>query len=175
MNILIRILFGILGGIVATGPMTVAMILLHEKLPGHKRHPLPPKEITDKAIRKVGLGHKLSREAKAGLTLLNHFAYGGATGAIYAIATHNLKGCSMIKGPIFGLLVWGLSYLGLLPALNVLKSATRHSLERNALMIAVHLVWGVVLSVFVDLMQRESERGEGALLGSSPWPHRDVS
>jgi len=42
-------------------------------------------------------------------------------------------------------MVWGGSYLGLLPSLGILRPATDHPAQRNALMIAAHLVWGATL------------------------------
>ena len=38
--------------------------------------------------------------------------------------------------------MWLASYMGWIPALAVLKPATRHPLRRDALMIGVHFVWG---------------------------------
>ena len=50
------------------------------------------------------------------------------------------------KGIAFGLGVWTASYLGLLPALGILKPATQHPLRRNLLMIGAHVVWGASLA-----------------------------
>ncbi len=44
------------------------------------------------------------------------------------------------------MVVWGVSYLGLLPGLGILSSAKDHPARRSALMIAAHLVWGWVLA-----------------------------
>jgi uncharacterized membrane protein YagU involved in acid resistance len=45
-------------------------------------------------------------------------------------------------GAAAGLAVWLASYMGWIPAVHILEPATRHPARRNALMIAVHLVWG---------------------------------
>ena len=45
-------------------------------------------------------------------------------------------------GAAAGAAIWLASYMGWVPALNLLKPATEHPARRNALMIAVHLVWG---------------------------------
>jgi uncharacterized membrane protein YagU involved in acid resistance len=56
----------------------------------------------------------------------------------------------------FALLVWLVSYLGWIPAANILPPATDQPKRRNALMIAAHVVWGVSLgSVFALLTDRE--------------------
>ena len=77
------------------------------------------------------------------------------------------------KGPIFGALVWLVSYMGLLPALGVLNPATTHPHSRNALMFVVHLVWGLFVGVFVETLLSEKKRVFGAILTPSPVPQRD--
>jgi putative membrane protein len=54
------------------------------------------------------------------------------------------------EGVLFGLAVWGGSYLGLLPGTGLYRSAKDEAPERNALMIAAHIIWGASLGVLVD-------------------------
>jgi hypothetical protein len=51
--------------------------------------------------------------------------------------------------------VWAGSYLGLLPMTGLLHSATRERAERNALMIAAHVVWGGVLGALAEHANRD--------------------
>ena len=46
MKMLLRLLVGALGGMSATGPMTIAMIWLHRILPTRHRYSMPPREIS---------------------------------------------------------------------------------------------------------------------------------
>jgi hypothetical protein len=65
-------------------------------------------------------------------------------GALYgAVTPRNFSGPA--TGAAFGLGVWTASYLGLLPALGILKPATEHPARRNLLMIGAHVVWGSAL------------------------------
>ena len=128
----LRIALGFICGVVATGPMSVAMVLLHRRLPAHERYPLPPREITTKAVEQMAAPGELSSSTCSSLTSLAHFAYGGAAGALYAGSEHRLPGGAVLRGPIFGLLVWTVSYLGLLPGLRVLTPATEHPARRSA-------------------------------------------
>jgi hypothetical protein len=50
-----------------------------------------------------------------------------------------------MTGVALGLGVWTASYLGVLPALGILRPATEHPARRTALMIAAHVVWGSAL------------------------------
>jgi len=49
--------------------------------------------------------------------------------------------------------VWSTSYLVLLPALRLLRPATKAPPRRNALMIAAHLVWGGALGLVLRALR----------------------
>lgn len=166
---------GALAGVVATGPMTVVMILLHRRLPRHERYPLPPREITMKLARKAGVAGELTQETRSAATLLAHFGYGAVCGAIYATGADRVPVGAGAKGPLFGLLVWATSYLGLLPGAGILSPATKHPARRNALMIIAHLVWGAVLAVVTEVFLEETKSTAAAPLAGSILPHRDVN
>jgi uncharacterized membrane protein YagU involved in acid resistance len=173
MKILLRVLVGALGGLSATGPVTIAMILLHRRLPIRHRYSLPPREITVHLAEKAGVHRKLGPEARAALTLINHFGYGAMAATTYSLAERQIPTGVLVKGPLFGALVWLVSYFGLLPAVGILDPATKHPLSRNVLMLAVHLVWGLVVGVFVETLLSEKRSVFGALVASSPLRQED--
>ncbi len=174
MDALNRILLGAIGGIVATGPMTVVMILLHRRLPPQERYSLPPREITMKIASKAGVAGELTGSVRTAATLLSHFSYGAAAGALYTGAL-DAREAPLGKGLLFGLFVWAVSYLGLLPAAGILSPATDHPGRRNALMIAAHLMWGVTLGAFVKLLAEEQETLAPTPFSSGARPHQDVA
>lgn len=143
MNGLIK---GAIAGLFATVPMTIAMKVLHEQLPHEERYPLPPRLIVENAAEAADVEHELGEDEEYKLTVLAHFAYGAATGAIYsgALSAMDAKP-GAANGVAYGLGVWTLSYLGLLPAVGLLEPATEHPARRNAVMIAAHVVWGASL------------------------------
>ncbi len=110
-------LAGALAGTIATLPMTASMVLMHRELPFWERYPLPPRQITSRLAAAAGVRDDLDERQKVGATLLGHFAYGAAAGAIYAPLALPLPW--PLQGRAFGLLVWTVSYLGWLPALGV--------------------------------------------------------
>ena len=146
---------GGVAGLAATVPMTLAMTAMHRRLPARQRYPLPPRQITMNAARKAGVDVRedLDEEERTGLTLLAHFGYGTAVGALYGPLAPKHLGASVAGGVGWGLAVWAGSYLGLLPALNLLPPATRHPPRRNALMIASHVVWGAATGALVGLLR----------------------
>jgi hypothetical protein len=173
MTILLRSLVGALGGISATGPMTIAMVWLHRCLPAAHRYSLPPREITVHLAKAIRVHRQLGPDARAMLTLINHFGYGAMVATLYALAESRVGVGVLVKGPIFGAIVWLISYLGFLPAVGILEPATKHPPSRNALMLVVHLIWGLQVGIFVDTLLSEKKSVFGALLTSSPLRQRD--
>lgn len=129
-----RLLYGAIAGFVATAAMTAAMTSLHRRLPKEQRYPLPPKEITQQTLPAP------SDQNVRDTAMAAHFAYGAATGALVGMLSPRPGNAT---GAAAGLVVWAGSYLGWVPAFSILKPATEHPMRRNALMISVHLVWGV--------------------------------
>jgi hypothetical protein len=145
-----RILLGALAGLAATGPMTLAMKLMHEQLPREERYPLPPRQVTEGLAEKAGVDEHLGEEGRKAATWASHFAYGAACGALYGAVTGERVKNPVLAGVGFGLAVWAGSYLGWLPAADVLSPATEHPPRRNALMIAAHVVWGATAGVVLE-------------------------
>lgn len=151
-----KLLTGALAGSIATAPMTLAMELMHRWLPRSERYPLPPSEITTKLTREAGVAQHLDQEQHVALTLVNHFGYGAAVGSLYGLLPSKPRAPlpAALWGIGYGLVVWAVSYLGLLPALGILRPATEHPERRNLLMIAAHVVWGSVTGLLVARMQQ---------------------
>lgn len=170
---LLRLVLGGICGIAATGPMSVVMVLLHRRLPSHERYPLPPREITTKALEQIAEPEEINPAVRSGLTWLAHFAYGGAAGVLYAGTRRQIPGSAGVRGMIFGLIVWSVSYLGLLPGLRVLTPATEHPVRRSALMIAAHFVWGWFLATMFEVIFRDIWRDDTAFHASERG-HRDT-
>lgn len=79
-----KLVIGAIAGLAATAPMTLAMKAMHRNLPPQDRHPLPPREVTMNIAEKVGLKEHLNEPQRRELTIVSHFAYGAAAGAVYA-------------------------------------------------------------------------------------------
>jgi hypothetical protein len=138
--------------------MTAAMRRLHRRLPEKERYPLTPREIVDAGS--VQMDMPLSNETAKDVTALTHFAYGAAMGALIAAVNPDP---GRRGGPLAGSAVWLASYMGWIPAVGTLEPATRHPARRNALMIAVHLVWGAATAAAMRELRlaRESIFAEG--------------
>jgi uncharacterized membrane protein YagU involved in acid resistance len=145
-----KIVAGTLAGLTATAPMTASMIAMHKALPAHERYPLPPRKVTMRFAKKAGVKKHLAEPEKRAATLAAHFGYGAAMGGIFALLAPRTPGHPVPKGIAWGLIVWATSYLGLLPATGLHEPATRHSRERNLLMILAHVIWGGSLGLLLS-------------------------
>jgi uncharacterized membrane protein YagU involved in acid resistance len=161
-----ELLLGALAGLVGTAAMTAAMRALHRRLPARERYPLPPREIIQEVLPKPA-ERRIAEDQRQSLTMAAHFAYGAATGAVYAVARPSE---SAGVGALYGVLVWGASYLGWIPGLRILEPATRHPRRRNGLMIASHLVWGAAMAATLRELRRAKVEifAADAARGSAP-------
>lgn len=139
---------GALAGTIATLPMTIFMRSAWKWLPEREKFALPPRLITRKVIRPA---RDLSERQQTALTMLLHFAFGGAAGLIYGLVEEKIPAHHTVKGPLAGMVVWTGSYLGWIPALGILPSATEHPWRRNVLMIVAHLIWGMTLGALSEI------------------------
>jgi hypothetical protein len=167
-----HVLVGAAGGFVGTIPMTILMKVAERRLPPHEQYALPPKRIATHLADAAGIeddpaGLKELHPHWDAKTYAGHFAYGTTTGAAFG-AMWSLSpsppsvATGIGTGIAFGLGVWAASYLGWLPAVGLHPPATREPAERNALMIAAHVVWGGTLGFIVG--RALSDNG-GALSG----------
>lgn len=152
------ILLGALAGLAATGPMSLAMKLMHERLPAHEQYPLPPRAVAMELAERAGVGEELDEGERQAATWASHFGYGATCGAVYGALAANRRVPPLAAGVGFGLAVWAGSYLGWLPAAGILSPATKHPPRRNALMIAAHVVWGATTGLVVANLSEKGGR-----------------
>lgn len=140
-----KLLKGAIAGFVATAPMSISMLIGWRLLPREEKYHLPPRLITEEISERAGIEDRLGENELVGLTIFSHFGYGAFFGALYALFEHQLRLHASLKGALSGVALWVGSYLGWLPAMDILSPATRHPWRRNLLMIVAHVVWGVTL------------------------------
>jgi len=154
-----RIVTGALAGLLATVPMSAAMLLMYRLLPGEERYPLPPHQITVEMAERADQEQLVDEPAEAAVaTGAAHFGYGAAVGSLYALTAARMPLLPVAKGAAFGLFVWAGSYLGWLPAVDLLPPATEHPPRRTLLMILAHLVYGASLGVLVARLGGDASR-----------------
>lgn len=154
--IISRLLVGAIAGAAATVAMTAAMNCLHKRLPEEERYPLPPREITERILPQL-----TGDEAIKDIATAAHHGYGAVAGALIAAATPRI---GLAGGAVAGVGIWAASYFGWVPVASILRPAHRHPARRNALMMAAHVVWGIVTAASI----RELDAARSATLRAGP-------
>jgi uncharacterized membrane protein YagU involved in acid resistance len=147
---------GAISGFVATVPMTLAMIGINKLMSWPDRQRLEPRKITDDMLDRVGLRDDLSEDERKQAALAAHFAFGAAAGSLYPVVEPFIPAPRAIRGPIYGLGVWAVSYCGVLPAIHTLPSPEKRPFGRTVLLVAAHLVWGAAVQVTNNTALRKS-------------------
>jgi putative membrane protein len=141
---------GAFAGLIATVPMTLFMLAAQRTLPHRQQYALPPEILTDKFARLVGLRKHMKKPHLLLASLVSHLSFGATAGAIYGPLTRIIPIPSVLKGIVFGLVVWVANYLGWIPVVGMAEAATRQPIQRNALMVAAHVVWGAGTGVLAN-------------------------
>jgi putative membrane protein len=136
--------------------MAGVMMAMNRYLPGGSKisrkrwGALPPKRITRRLAERARLQSMMKPgEQWDAPTWLGHLGYGAATASVYGFAAQFLRFPRILSGMLFAFLVWTGSYIGWLPAFNILPPATKEPARRNAVMISAHLVWGALIGLLV--------------------------
>ncbi len=148
-------LSGAIAGFIGTAPMTVFMLVTQRFLPKGQRYALPPEIITEELAHRAHVRHHMNKQLVLAATTVSHFGYGTAMGALYSPLGKKLPLPGIVKGVIFGVLVWAASYLALLPMSGMLESGQREPAQRNLMMIAAHVVWGAAMGATADTLMHQ--------------------
>ena len=133
---------GAAAGSLATAPMTLAMLATKPLLPAPERAELPPEQVTAGVLENAGVADDLSSATQEQLSLVAHFAFGAAAGAVYGLAAPANSSRQVSAGVLLGLGVWSVSYFGSLPAAGVRHSAWYDAAGRHLQLALSHVVWG---------------------------------
>jgi hypothetical protein len=138
---------GLVGGALATVAMS-AFMLGASKL-GALGEP-PPRKLGRFAARLSGDLFPTEEKLNA-LATLGHFGVGiGAGGLFGALAPRVRRVLPMsLAGLAFGTLVWAAGYLGVMPALGLMRQPKHDRPGRPTTMILAHWIYGAVLAASV--------------------------
>jgi Family of unknown function (DUF6789) len=133
------------GGAIATVAMSAVMVagdrlgLMSEQ---------PPTVVTSSALRTAGVERPAA--AASLIAPVAHLGFGAFGGLLYAGVRRLVPGApGGMLGVAFGLAVWAASYRGWIPALGILPPPESDERGRPAVMVAAHVVYGLVLGRLV--------------------------
>lgn len=139
-----RLVRGAVAGAVATAPMSAVMV-------GAKKFGLmggmPPEKITAKILKRTG--NRPSSQQQDALATVFHFAFGTAAGAAFGVVAPKRLVARVPLGVAYGTSIWGISYMGWVPAFGIMPPSHRDRRDRQVVMFAGHLMYGAVLAILV--------------------------
>lgn len=140
---------GTVAGTIAAVPMSVLMIASRQSgaMPSY-----PPQDLTEAALDAVDVPPGKLGIANEGLAIAAHFGFGATSGALFNVLHRRLRLPipAVLHGVIFGTLVWWVSYMGWVPALEVLPSAEKDHRGRALTTLLAHWIFGATLGFLVE-------------------------
>jgi uncharacterized membrane protein YagU involved in acid resistance len=136
------LLRGAAAGVVATIAMSVPMVAARRIQLLDRQ---PPEEVTQELASDAGVSVRGPVLPLA--TVMAHVAFGASAGAIFALARPRVgpPSAGPWVGSAYGVLIWVLTYRGILPRLGLIRSAEQAGSARDLVMLWAHLVYGAVL------------------------------
>jgi hypothetical protein len=135
---------GLVAGALATLPMTA--VIAASRWLGLLRTP-PPEQIAQTAAEELGVGAIAEEAAFGPLWLGLHLTFGAGCGVFYRVLLPRVPVGGVAGGASYGLLVWAVNYLGLMPALGLFPAPRQVGRRRTGVMLLAHLVYGAVLAL----------------------------
>ena len=130
---------GVAAGAVATLPMTLVIVAARQL--GLFRTP-PPEQIAKNAAKKAGAGDLTGEPAFGPIWLALHVGFDAACGVGYQLLRPGLPKSPLAGGAAYGLFVWAVNYLGLMPMLGLFPRPRQAGARRTVVMIVAHVVYG---------------------------------
>ena len=141
---------GTAAGSVATVAMSAVMVAGDRAgLMGEQ----PPTAVATSALAGAGIDRPSARASV--LAPAAHLGFGAGAGVIFSFVRRLLPPLpGWLVGVVYGLGVWAVSYKGWIPALGILPPPERDRPGRPAVMVAAHVVYGLVLGSLVRAPKR---------------------
>jgi hypothetical protein len=138
---------GAFAGTVATVPMSVVMLAGRRMgLVGEA----PPETITATLLDRGGV-HRSAKEQDT-LAVGLHIAFGAGAGAVFGPISRRVPIAPIPLGIAYGTGIWAVSYMGWIPWAGLMPAAQHDRRDRQAVMLAGHVVYGAALGA---LMRRK--------------------
>jgi hypothetical protein len=154
-------LLGGRAGLVATALMSVVM--LAGKAAGLTGR-LPPAKITDRATEQLPPPGRPDRDQRDAMAAIVHFGFGTAAGAVFGLAVAGVRRTwlSAALGVVYATAVYAISYLGWIPALNLMPAAGEDRPGRSVTMLVAHWVYGATLGAVLALGEQRHDVAQRA-------------
>ena len=93
-----------------------------------------------------------------------HLAYGGFWGVVYALLASSVRLPALLLGAVHGLVVWAVGFAWLVPRMRLLLPPGRQERRTTALVVGVHVAYGLVVTLLYRLLGTVRRKGGGEIL-----------
>jgi putative membrane protein len=150
-------LIGLVGGLIASGAMSVTHRIVDEIAPQPATPPASRDE--DSTIRVASavtrrVGYHLAEDQKPQAGTIVHYAFGASVGAVYGAVAEIVPRVASAVGLPFGVAVWLGAHVVAVPALGLAEPPTRRPFRQEAEEFGLHLVYGVTTELARRLLRR---------------------
>ncbi len=142
-------LAGMIGGAVMMMAMKAEQKLLLPK--GQQMEP-PPKKLVETLAEKQGIELSDTQAMAAGMGV--HMGSSALWGAVFGVVQNRLHPPDLLHGLLLGGLVYATTFpeWGLLPKMGVLPPPPQQSMEKAAIPVGAHVVFGLATAAAFDAM-----------------------
>jgi uncharacterized membrane protein YagU involved in acid resistance len=149
-------LAGLIGGLLASGAMSLGHHLASEMLP---KAPGPQPQAEDATVKVASqalrlVGRSLEERDKPLASTIVHYAFGGLVGAVYGAAAEFVPRVTAAAGLPFGVAVWLGAHVITVPALGLAAPPARQPLGKEVQEFGLHLVYGATTELVRKLLRR---------------------
>lgn len=155
MSVVRAALTGAVAGIVGSAVMAVAFKAGDKLLlPEGTDHQMPPVALVDTEAEKHGVNLTDTEATTVGLGA--HLGYGALLGTVFGVLQNRMQGPAVLDALAVAGMAYATGYLegGIMPATGTLQPANRQPIEKAAIPIAAHLVFGVTTAFAFGRLSR---------------------
>jgi hypothetical protein len=103
-------------------------------------------------------GTSLSSGTRTAASVSVHVVYGAFWGGVYGLIQSSLRLPPVAHGPLYGLIVWLIGPVTLVPAMGIMPPLPQQGTPRVLMVAGIHVVYGLVLSLAFDAFTRQRRR-----------------
>jgi uncharacterized membrane protein YagU involved in acid resistance len=158
-----RAVWGALAGVAGGLAMTLMIQKVAPNVLPEAMRPdgFAPKKAVEWTEAKTEHPEALTERQEMKAAMVGHLGYSAAAGAVYGVARENLRRVpAPLTGAALGLVLWGLSFEGWMPAVGIMERTTDKPLAKWPAPIMGHVLYGVVTALAFEGLETLQGRTE---------------
>lgn len=143
---------GVVGGLAMYGmKQMVAPKVIPEDM---RREGFAPKKAVEWAEEQAGRPDALTENQEMKAAMAAHLGYSAGFGAFYGLVRQKADGVpAPLAGALFGLVVWAVSFEGLMPALGMMPATTDLPMKKWPPDIMGHVIYGAATALTYEALE----------------------